>query len=126
MDQVLPFQRSINVAGLPVPPRLLKPAATQLVALGHETPSSSAPSPTSGFGLATTDSVVPFHRSTNVRGGKLAAFSPTAKQPSAARHATPKSSAKVEPARTVLRTYDQLLPFHRSTSVFAALVGPAC
>ena len=61
IDQVEPFQRSMNA----VPAD--SPTAKQLVADVHETPFSCAPVAPPGFGLATIDQLVPFQRSARVR-----------------------------------------------------------
>jgi hypothetical protein len=55
------------------------PVAKQNVALRHETPVSHASSAGAGFGAATTDQLVPFHRSIN--GARMvSSVEPTAKQ----------------------------------------------
>ncbi len=64
--------RSINVVPIPLRVRpmfaKLPPTAKQRVALAHDTPERSVESAWSGFGLATSDQLVPSQRSTNVPG----------------------------------------------------------
>jgi hypothetical protein len=65
IDQRLPSQRSVSVRGT-LPETVKLPTAKQRVGLGHDTPFNWV-STDAGFGLATIDQLVPFHRSINVR-----------------------------------------------------------
>jgi hypothetical protein len=64
-DQLVPFHCSTSVV---VAPKWAEdePTAKQLVALGHDTPFSSDWIALVGFGVVTTDQLVPFHCSANV------------------------------------------------------------
>ena len=63
--QLVPFQRSMNVCTDVLLYRTV-PTAKQLVVLGHDRSSSQLLVAPAGFGLATIDHAVPFHRSTSV------------------------------------------------------------
>jgi hypothetical protein len=80
MDQLLPFQISINASD---------PTATQWVESVHEIP-RRVPWPSALFGLGTTDQVDPFQVSTRVWPAPDALVKdPTAMQSLAAGHETP-------------------------------------
>ena len=63
IDQLVPFQRSITVTVFAAV--VADPTAKQFVVLVHATPLKTVPVAAAGFGLATTDQLVPFHRSTS-------------------------------------------------------------
>ncbi len=83
----------------------------QLVALVHATPRkflNTSGSPPPGFGTASCDHVVPFHR--KLKSADPEALYPTAMQLVMLTHETPCS----EPEEIVLGWSDQLVPFHVS------------
>ena len=115
IDQLLPFQCSINpVRG--EPPVEEFPTAKQSVVLVHATPGSSLKS-APWFGLATIDQIVPFHRTMNVfQWTRSLVDTPTAKQSDALAHATDSKRVTDAPAGHGLATLAQLVPFHCSIS----------
>jgi hypothetical protein len=120
-DQVVPFQRSINVVLLSSSKIVsTPPTAKQFVAEVHVTSFNrfcSMP----GLGLAMIDQFEPFHRSMSVFDEKLpSTWVPTAKQFVVLGHAMPLSTL-APPAGFGLGTIDHVEPFQRSTSeLFAA------
>jgi hypothetical protein len=125
IDHVLPFQRSINVAGSSGPPMSLKPTAKQLVALVHATLLSMLPEPIAGLGLVTIDHFVPFQRSINVLEALPVAAPPTAKQLVGLVQDTPLSSGSGAPLGVGLATNDQTVPSQCSISVGPPVVPTA-
>jgi hypothetical protein len=111
IDHVAPFIRSIKV---PFPDL---PTAKQLVVLVQETLASELLDAPAGLGLATIDQLVPFQRSMSVCVPELFVDWPTATQLVALTHDTPASELAVVPPGFGLARSDQLVPFHRSTSV---------
>src|SRR5258706_5102357 len=95
-DQLVPFHCSTRVFGAAAVPE--PPTAKQLVALGQETPLSSLISAPMGFGLVSTDQVVPFQRSTSV----VWSVYPTAMQFVALKHDSPNRTPFGGPAGLVL------------------------
>ncbi len=74
-----------------------------------------------GFGLGSTDQLVPFHRSTNVWVAKPeVAHHPTAKQLVVLAHDTPVRLLLPDPAGCGVVTSDQLVPFQCSTRLVVA------
>jgi len=87
IDQPVPFQCSASVVAGDGPESsefAAEPTATQLVGLGHDTPSSAMSGSAFGFGLRMTDQPDPSQCSTNVfasmNGPVVLPFLPTAKQ----------------------------------------------
>jgi hypothetical protein len=111
IDQVVPFHRSINVRGWPLSLRK-PPTAKQLVALVQDTPDSKLYIAFAGFGLATTDQLVPFHRTMSVPASAL----PTAKQLVVLTHDTLASELAPAPDGVGTATIVHVLPSQRSAS----------
>ena len=75
IDHFVPFHRSANVPSLVPDCRLEFPTAVHASGAVHDTPVSPGKLP-GGFGVATVDQIVPFHRRARV----VFAFAPTAMQ----------------------------------------------
>jgi len=85
------------------------PTAKHSVGLAHDTPPNVEADAPAGFGLATTDQLVPSQRSTNVS----VPFAPTATQLVALAHDT---ALNVPPTGPGVVTADQTVPSQRSTT----------
>jgi hypothetical protein len=96
------------------------------VALAHATPVKNVLSEPVGFGDATTDHAVPFHRSTRVALGPLGEYSPTAKQVLVLTQDTLCRKEELDPAGFGLGASDQEVPFQRSTKEAATLLDAYC
>jgi hypothetical protein len=120
IDQLVPFHAAdIVTKSDPYSGSVdVMPTARQLVESEQETSCSSARMEPAGFGLATTDQLVPSQRSTKVRVLPEAALvcAPTAKQVAVVTHDTPLRWARSDPTGRGPAMIDQLVPFHRSTS----------
>jgi hypothetical protein len=121
MDQAVPFHCSSSAP--PDADASYPPAAKQVVAVGHDTPSSSVSIELFGLGTVTSDQLVPSQCSamglavnTVALFGEFDAY-PTAKQFVALEQDTPLSVTVVAPAGVGLATIDHVVPFHCSISV---------
>jgi hypothetical protein len=92
------------------------PAAKQVVALGHDTPSSVPPFAPAGSGTAASDQLVPFHTCTRDSAGETPEERPTAKQAVVLGHDT-RNRLFWSPLPPGLEAIDQLVPFHCCTKV---------
>src|SRR5215472_14634529 len=109
-----PLHRSARVTGDPGTVRS-SPNAVQTVRTGHETPARATFWAPTGFGVAWTCQVRPFHRSASVLAG---VWFPTAVHTEAEVQDTPLKAALGPPgAGLKVGTIRHVRPFHRSASV---------
>jgi hypothetical protein len=125
IDQFVPFQCSARAFwDVDVEEN---PTAAQSVSLAQDTPFHSVSFDPVGFGEATIDQVVPFHRSINPVIIEFDAFveEPTAKQSVAVGHDTPLNSASDAPSGPGVAARIQLVPFQCSANVASSDVPTA-
>jgi hypothetical protein len=124
IDQAVPLHRSASVTSVL---ELLNqfPTAVQADPELQATDSSDAPLFAGGFGVVTIDQAIPFQLSARVKGWPdgVLVYDPTAMQEVETLHATPTRVLLLVPAGSGVGWTDQVVPFHRSSSVLLTLAA---